>query len=37
LAGSILPFGIDSGLKVAFDVAYINFMDYDKRADLALD
>jgi hypothetical protein len=36
LAGSILPYGIDTGLKVAFDVAYLNFNDYDRRADLAL-
>jgi hypothetical protein len=34
LAGSIVPFGIDTGLQVAFDVANLNFSDYDRRADV---
>ena len=34
LADSIVPFGIDTGLQVAFDVANLNFSDYDRRADV---
>ena len=34
LAGDIVPFGIDTGLQVAFDVANLNFSNYDRRADV---
>jgi hypothetical protein len=37
LAAFIVPFGIDTGMQVAFDVAYLNFSDYDRRAEIAQD
>jgi hypothetical protein len=37
LAAFIVPFGIDTGMQVAFDVAYLNFSDYDRRAEIASD
>lgn len=37
LAAYIVPFGIDTGMQVAFDVAYLNFSDYDRRAEIASD
>lgn len=37
LAEFIVPFGIDTGLQVAFDVAYLNFSDYDRRAEFVSD
>ncbi len=33
----ILPFGIDTGLQVAFDVTYLNYSEYDKRAEFISD
>lgn len=37
LAEFIVPFGIDTGLQVAFDVAYLNFSEYDRRAEYFTD
>lgn len=37
LAAFIVPFGIDTGMQVAFDVAYLNFSEYDRRAEYLSD
>lgn len=37
LAAFIVPFGIDTGMQVAFDVTYLNFSDYDRRAEILQD